>query len=390
MLGRGTFASVDDTNTRRYFFYADTPIQVANCVSLALQGIQNASPEEHHLFIYGNFSNSQQMYDFARKSGAFKKVYLFESERIPTRELGKKQTYEELINLYYGHYFLKEIPSFVEDVFYSAMLMSCSTIVTYDIFLRLRTTNPDLEILLYEDGTGTYTGNVFRGLAFPGEVPTCVRNRLMVRAAKVFLSLTANSYHTYPITKLFVKRPELIRDDFGIEISRFSLAKVVTSNNLLSPNSIVKTIADSTILYLEPPTSSDIYGLSVDIEHELVAHDIRFSLRRHPRTLIKGSGLDSVPDCTGGLWESLCFHMNRASSTLVGFCSSSMLAPAIEFSFYPKIILLNGLIEREKSASDVDQIVQMLKTLYVGRESLISIPRTIDDFISLISVDHNG
>lgn len=374
----------DDTS--KYLFFADTPIQVANCVSLALGGVQSDALEEHHLFIYGNFSNASEIRDFALSSGAFQEVHLYDSELLPTKSLSRVQTYGVLLGLYFGKKFIKDFPDFICSTSYSAMFISCSTIVTYDLFLRLKNTNPDLCVYLYEDGTGTYTGNVFRGLAFPGSSPKCINNRLIVRFVKALLPYISRNYQPYPVRRLYVKQPSLLQGDFGMEVFEFSFDKCVVECTTLSPSRLVSLLADCDNIFLETPEEDGSYEISVEAEFALLKHGIGFALRMHPRTLTKRHELKTVPDCTGGLWESLCSHMDRESSTMIGFCSSSMLAPAAEYGFYPRIVLLDNLyIARQCKSESRDACVQMLNTLYRGHEDLILLPHSINELVDALS-----
>lgn len=367
--------------TNYYLLFADTPVQVINCVSIASAGIQRGSSEKYHLVVYGQFDKTEQMYDFAMASGVFEEVCILEKEASPVGW----QRITVFIELYFRQHYLSVVPDFVVSTHYSAMLFSCPTAVTFSLYGIVKRNNPSIEVILYEDGIGTYTGRVFLNLAYPGDTPKWIKNPPLVRITKSLLRIFSKVYRPYPITKLYVKCPDLLMDSFGLDIVEFSLDKSVLVDERLGSRSLAAKLSSVKVLYVEPPEDVDYYFESVEIERMLVDRGCSFAVRRHPRTLSNNATPMMVTDCTGGLWESLCCNINDQKMILVGFSSTSMLSPSVEFGLFPRIVILDYLGQLHEDASETDLIVHLLKTLYKGKESLIFIPKSCDELLELLT-----
>lgn len=363
-------------------FYADTPLQVINCVSIASSRVQDNSREINDLIIFGQFSNSRQMYNFAVASNVFTNIYLYENVSGIT---GWHQR-RALFRTYRGKHVLAVFPEFMMEKPYTEMLFSCPTAVTYDIYSILKQINPTIKVALYEDGTGTYTGSVFQGLIYPGPTPIGIHNRPLVNLAKSILKLPCFKCHPYPISRLYVKSTKLLKSDFGLDITEFHISNIDLNNEYLSPKKLVESISNTKLLYLEPPENADYFAESLVIEKLLIDSGIEFSIRRHPRTLNQSEYSGLVTDCTGGFWESLCQNIDESKTVLVGFSSSSMLSPPIEFKKYPNIIFLDYIGGKRRDVSEFELNIQMLKTLYTNRLNRLYAPsNTRDLFTALIN-----
>lgn len=360
-----------------YLFLADTPVQTINCVSIALDGVQGGGTELHDLVIYGQFSNAQQMYDFAVASGAFENVYLYQGVSSYSR-WGQRRA---LLRVFRGKHCLSGIPGFVKVTKYAAMLFSCPTAISYDLFSAVRTNNPDAEVYFYEDGTGTYTGNIFQGLIFPGETPFGLVNRPPVDVAKRIMGLFFTAYEPYPVRKLYVKCPALLYSNYGLEVVDFKLNREALSYEGLAPSGLAEKLASANLLYLEPPENDDYFDASLELERFIYESGYGLGVRKHPRTLKTCPGNPAIVDCTGGLWEALCGALDEERSVLVGPSSSSMMAPAIGYGLFPRIIFLDHMDGVRKDVTQADLIIGMIRTLYEGREDLIFTPKSKDELL---------
>ncbi len=360
-----------------YLFLADTPVQTINCVSIALKGVQLERDERHDLVIYGQFSNAQEMYEFALSSEAFENVYLYQGVSS-FRRWGQRKA---LLDVFFGNQCLAAIPEFVKNTSYAAMLFSCPTAISYDLFRSVRTNNPEADVYLYEDGTGTYTGSIFQGLIYPGDTPRDISNRPLVNVAKSLLRRVSSDYQPYPIKRLFVKCPELLNSSYGLDITEFKLQRAVLASRFLDASGVSEKLASVQLLFLEPPEVADNFVDSLDIEQFI--HDAGFDIavRRHPRTLTSCHSKSFV-DCTGGLWEAICGAINDSSIVLVGTVSSSMMAPVVGYGLYPKIIILDYMDSLKQDTSTTGLIVDMILTLYKGKENFVFVPKTKDELLA--------
>ena len=355
-----------------YLFLADTPLQTINCVSIALGGVQGERAERHDLVIYGQFSNAQQMYEFALASGAFDNVHLYQG----VSSYGRWGQRRALLDVFFGRHCLDEIPEFIGSTEYAAMLFSFPTAVSYDLFSVVRANNPKADVYFYEDGTGTYTGSIFRGLIYPGEAPAGIANRPLVNVAKKVLKRVSSAYRPYPVKRLYVKCPALLQSDYGLDVVEFKLNRGALAYEGLAPSELSERLASVDLLYLEPPEADNCFDANLELERYICESGFGLGVRKHPRTLRSCPGDMAVADCTGGLWESLCGAVDEDRCVLVGPASSAMVSPAVEYGLMPKIIFLDHMEGIRKDVAQADLVVEMVRAVYRGREELVFTPKT--------------
>ena len=361
-------------------YFADTPVQLLNCISIALEKMRCGPAERRDLIIYGQFNDADALSAFASSSGAFENVYVYQN----VVSFSKWEQRLALIKVFFGGHCLKSIPDFVKTSSYDAMLFSCPTAVTYNLFSILTRNNPHTKVILYEDGSGTYTGSILQGLIYPGDLPNGVKNSYLVNVAKKTLRLLPIAYRPYPIIKLLVKCPELLQINYEFEIDTFKLDKFLLTDDRLAPEIIRNRLSAAGIIYLEPPENTDYFKHSLHIEHLLSNCATPFLVRRHPRTLSSHTPLPHAIDCTGGIWEVLCGELNCNSAVLVGFSSTSMLSPGVGFDIFPRIIVLDLLFESNLDMEQTHHFIDMLKGLYGKHKELINLPKTEDDLVDLL------
>lgn len=339
-------------------YFSDTPTQVVNATNLAYQLGHQAD-----LIVYDQFDQAVKYAALLRGKGPFENLWILPK----MHELSNWQRRFDLYSVW-GSPGGITIPIPFDDYEYFAL--ACPTRVSNRIFAQLPN---GTQTLYFEDGTGTYTGNVFRELSYPRMLPDGVpRREWHVEAQRLLLSCLTKRYNVQP-SAMYAYRPEVISCKYPWPIKRLDYDSraidIFTVEHLLKA---AEEFAEknATVLLFDAPrvAQSDIERM-----HELAAlndwmekNGLQFYVKAHPRTKNADLLYENIrlfPDVN---WELFSYYVDISDWLLIGQCSSAMLTPRLQFGKRPELLFLKDDHACASRGEEVirDNIIQCARCSY--------------------------
>ena len=372
----------EESAGERWLVFADTPLQVSNSLHI-LYGI--ASNAKVDLMIYPQFEGAVELAKRTECQGVFDEVIVLDFEE-PKSFL---HTNLQMVGEYFGH--RKRDFGFLEKRSYERLFIACPTVVSYEVAIALKDINPALEVLFYEDGTGSYSGNVFRGSSYPDDAPRGVVNvhwywRLLKRLSRAF-GLDGR----YRATAIYVKVPDLVDYD-----PPFQILQLPTKE---TPPELQKALfgdADSSmfdglrVVFLDTPRDA-----AIDVEaaaaidaclKESLDMGVPCAIRNHPRSTTSSELAGTCRVVDGGMWEFVSAYLDDGC-ILAGLGSSAQLAPKIENGNEQPLLFLHRLAYKEQSLSykKAEKVLKIARSAY-DNNNLILAPKSYDELLSVLGL----
>lgn len=367
-----------------WLFFADTPLQLHNSYLLA-----SSNAGEDNVFdviIYNQFNDAAELSEVYRQTNCFRFVYLCAEHHCANF---KRRFLWQLYACLGGN---RLNLSYLKNAQYDYFAFACPTPATLDVLQTLRKANPNIQTVLFEDGTGIYNGNVFRQPFYFDKPPDAsLRGFPYVRAIQSVLSGLHAKKMLYNPRKLYVKKPELLQYRPNIPCEAIQvvphipepLACLAPQNEKLLRNE------KKTIILDVPRTEQENEGSQL-IDRMILAvqtFDSPCYMRAHPRSTLATAYGENCIDISIGSWELLCQTPCLDESILISLGSSAQLAPFIEAGKKPFLIFLYKLAFEQGSRSYEahDQIASIAAQGYGIDANRITVPASIDDAVSAIS-----
>lgn len=369
----------------RWLFYADTPLQIYLSSRIALTELSDADAAE--IMICDQFPNAQRIAEQLVRDGVFTKAH--HCKPIGSRPRSLKA---QLGNFFGMSSF--EPPCIIHERF-DRLALSIFLDKTMDLITGLRRFNPELEVVLYEDGTGSYDGQAFLSSCYLGEMPEGLEQTgLRAKANRVLSKLSPFKLNASTPCVFYLRDPNA----FPFR-SPFPLKKIQNSSATIER--IAKAFDDGKafrlekgVIFLDPPRTS--------LEHikDFTAFDgliercnergCACMLREHPRTAEPSPCSSLCMDCSGGLWELACNQDAIHESVLVAPGSTAQLTPCLESGAKPPLLFIHRLMiaADDPYLAIHDSIVDTARTLYAPvADELICNASTMEEALSFID-DH--
>lgn len=376
----------------RFLFTVSTPLQLYYASVIVLEKLKQTDNAD--LLLTEQFPNA---YEISQK---LVRLGLFSNIHVCRTKFTQAEFYSMQLNAYLGR--SKYLPETLKMEHYDYFAISMPAAVNSSIYLGLKKTNPNISVILFEDGTGTYNGEVFRNASYLGSIPVGIPEpSLRTKLYRAVFGRLPKKLNSYTPSMIIVRQPKLLtyKPSFPIEKATPHLDKH-KDISLCFGQVPSKTIAPKSIIFIDPArTEGEAIG-SQDAIDNLIEHSSKLKasifIREHPRTTISTSKKSLGSDLTGGLWETFVIEHDLSSCLLVGYGSTAQLAPAMEDAGKPALLLLFKLVFEEKSSTYQTylKIVDMIKVLYGNDfEKLVHIPSTIDEarlaVDSFLALSHN-
>ncbi|MGI6218044.1 MAG: hypothetical protein ACOYIK_10605 [Coriobacteriales bacterium] len=367
----------------RALFFADTPVQILN--SMYLASMFSAEGTISDLYVIDQFSNAQAYLHSARDSGLFSSVFDRKGKVLDSDVAVRMDN----LRSYFRDPTPEIAPALLEkDLMYDSMFLSCPTTANYGVLSYLRRYNPKLRTYFYEDGTGTYTGNVFRGITFLDFSPEGIKERPFRKQAKTLVRKVVGKRGLYCVEALYVKRPSAMTFCPPMPVRQLrptrQVLQLIKDSRLWSGGESLDKASVIIFDCLRSMRSNETDAAIVDeIVDLLDMHQLRYYLRLHPRTdanLAPNGNYFGV----NGMWEVKCQVENMEDFLLVGMFSSAQLSPYLETGAQPHLLFLNRLRERNPDDLQTDAAVEELLGCMGYPSDRILFPSSIDETVSII------
>lgn len=368
----------------RWLFFADTPLQLYNSYLIASDNLSTGDVSD--VVIYNQFRDARRLMSEYGQTGRFNAIYL--CKEYVCSNFKKRFLWQMHACLGGSRLDLRSL----QGVSYDFFAFACPTPTTLDVLQTLRKANPDVKTVVFEDGTGTYTGNVFRQPFYFDKPPDESLTALpYVQAIQKLLSKLRAKKMLYNPQMLYVKKPQLLQYHSNIPCSKMQVTpRAIEPLKHLFPQGNETCTTKKIILLDVPRTELENTGAALMDQIIQAARSLGRPclLRPHPRSSFMSDYRESCIDFSGGSWELLCQTSNLDDAILVSLGSSAQLAPYIEADKKPYLVFLYRILYKKDSRNyHLDEQIQNMAQQGYGSDSdRIVAPSTIED--ALLAISH--
>lgn len=358
--------------SERFAFAVDTPLQILNSVNFVLNDTKG-SKNNSDIYIYHQFRGSDELSKELKKSGVFNNVYDIDVYKKYPSPINKIAT---IYRLFAPKQAIKSAARgkvHMNKKLYSYVCASFPTSFTTGLHMAY----PRADVLLIEDGVGSYFGNIVDDYStgiFKFIDKFFFSNEMSIQPKEIYLSnpqLSKNNIHG-KLCKL-----EKISDENIDKIEKIFNYK---ENSLYTENQVT---------YLtQPLDEKEGFIKDNEIKIEKIIENV-FGLsavaRIHPRhTNIKLEKM-SIDNYTN-LWELECIKQITDENVLIGAFSTAQFMPKILKNAEPTIIFTYKLLFKnlnDEFWQETSSFIESFKSLY-SDPSKIFVPETVEEFEEIL------
>lgn len=342
----------------------DTPFQVLNCLNYVYHNV-GVNNMHFDLFLVDQFDGAQKIYEKIAGQKFFDNTFMVKVEKPSGNENQLKWKFRRM----YAYAFpqktitrcignqITKYNSAVYDIVFSAVV-TCFTAC-------LLKENPEAELDLFDDGTGSYYGNIIeKGVGW--------QHKLF---AKVF---HCGSNVVYP-EKLYINNPSYCRSTSAKSI-------------LPLPNMDSEFLSFIKMIFDYSNDSNEIYKQKViwltrpmgyvnTIRSVLKIYKDQTLVRLHPRENQKDEYVGFLVDTTENMWEIQIAEGDIENKILLADYSTAQITPKMLFDKEPYVIftvLLNQKIYKPNSVAKILEQINNLQEHYRIPEKIF-LPKDAND-----------
>ncbi len=352
-----------------YFAFAcDTPYQICGAVNFVAENMENSAGVSD-IFIYHQFAGSQGVSDRLRQSGLFNNVYDIMPYHGNKVWYAKLRTFWRLLAPRHTLHVHTMGTAQYDTKGYSNLVLFFFTSFTHS----LRQVFSDAQVLMIEDGTGSYFGNV----------ETDYRTGLFRFYNRFFMN-GALDYHPQ---RLYVNNPSICSSTVTDDIR--ALPKLDENNSTLKVIEGVFDYRDNLIynnkpiVYLTQPldeVKGSITGAHETLLETLWKYRKKTIVRIHPRQNnvdTDGLAIDEI----NNLWELECTHHITDNHILIAAFSTAQLTPKLLSDAEPYLIFAYRLFFTEIDSEywkGTETLIEKFRGLYRQLEK-IYVPESMEE-----------
>lgn len=342
----------------RRAFVCATPFQVLNALAITLAVGEGTQPLVSDIYIIAGFARDCEIADKLRTCSVFDNV-VFIPASIDSHAAGARSELVQTHGLSVGSvgaYIDETLPDTrYEKVFFSSPTLSAEHLVR---------ANPHAEVVLFDDGAGSYFGDILGNCGWSGRT-----------ASHMLLWHPAMANPNYHVSA--ISRPSGGRFQSIVEyVFGYTRPSEETQGRrivfLSQPMNEMATLAGAREAMCEVLSAA---------ANDLVS-------KPHPRE--KAASLNvpsSVADTRGHSMEVLCAQGEISDDhLLVGVFSTAQYLPAMMFDVHPYILFLYriALADRD-SICEMDLLAERMRaSLYMGFEDRICIATSVNEAVTFI------
>lgn len=382
--------SQSGTNAR-WLFFVDTPYQIFNSIAfidqvvpldhqidfVVISGFRKAESIIRRLSNYERVGNVYPIESYSAKEAKTK----FEKVRKKIEVLlGKKTISDEF---------------FPSDWNYSYVVYGCPQIVFSEIMQRISSLGFEPQIIMLDEGTGSYDGNVFRYTEYIGKVPFGVdeaafQKRLLKKALRLFgldrakcepdtMYLHRSDLVTYYSP---FRMQDLIVTDRALAVSERVFCDSAIAATEFAPQSVV--IFDSVRVSSNAMSNPPSIEVVDELRARLSESGREVLLKLHPLTKFAPDLFPNESLFPDVHWEVFCGKNNVNGYTLIGAASTAMITPALIHKANPRLIFLPSNPQNAAAGQLSSRIVAMANSLYIQSPERVCVAVSIDEAMQAI------
>ena len=359
----------------RELYICDTPYQLMNVLNIAMHKQDSA---ERTLFIVDQFRNARKLALNIEKTGLFRRVCVLLKEDARLLRRGTIRNIRSMLCWLLPMRFMKA--RFADGSMSEAQLAGTFDRVYASVLTRVVSAmlklNPGAEFVIYDDGSGSYSGNVIRdtysrlsllfGRIFRVGAYVCRPSKLLVNNTEMCRSVAVPKDRIFPLPEIDGVFAALCREVFGV--SRTEGRRVVW---LSQPIDGVKGVAEAR-----------------DITRSfLLPYRDKVTVRMHPRDNDAEFYRDFDVDNGNDMWELRLLELGDDADDLIliGAYSTAQINPKLLFGKEPTCVFLCNLNTEypQGKLASINQNIDDLRKSYSNPEK-IYVPKTTDELKSVL------
>lgn len=359
-------------NSEKFAFAVDTPLQILNSVNFVLNDTKG-SRGTSDVFIYHQFRGSDELSNQLKESGVFNHVYDIDVYKKYPSVINKIAT---IYRLFAPRQAIKSAARGKTPMNKKSYSYVCASFPT-SFTTGLHMAYPRADVLLIEDGVGSYFGNIVDDYStgiFKFIDKFFFSNEMSIQPKEIYLSnpqLSNNNIHG-KLCKL-----EKISDENIDKIEKIFNYK---ENSLYTENRVA---------YLtQPLDEKEGFVKDNEVKIERIIENV-FGLsavaRIHPRhTNVKFEKMSI--DNYANLWELECVKQITDENILIGAFSTAQFMPKILKNAEPTIIFTYKLLFKnldDEFWQETSSFIESFKSLY-SDQSKIFVPETVEEFEEIL------
>lgn len=370
-------------NVLRELYVCDSVFQIMNVLNIVWHKHDSA---ERTMFVINDFKKAGDVANKVKQANLFDSVYLIPPSEITLMPLGIKRYILTIVNYLMPLRFIKNTFKGYKDVKAETFINAFDVIYGVSIsriaaaVLKL---NPDAEFVLYDDGTGSYRGNIMN--------MTRIKRKLILSCKMWFCKIFGVGLYVRKPSKLLVNNVKMCRSTSVPSDRIFPIPKIDDGFRELCRKVFdVNTEWKNSVLWLAQPAKH--IGLEDDIVKKvrsyLLPYKDRITVRMHPRDTDYEFYRDFDLDDGRCGWELLVMNAGEKANDLVliGGFSTAQITPKFLFDVEPVLIFLynfykTGIIEKQKNS--ITQMIEDLRKAYRNPEKIYD-PKTPEELSAIL------
>ena len=336
-----------------------TPYQILNLINLSMNQLSDYKVD---LIIVDHFEGYYDVYNKLKKSKVFNKIYLCKQKYITEQGLKEhKNLYFNIVENY--------IKDFAVDK-YNKFIIGNNLIISNILFAKLRKINKDLEVVLIEDGVGTYTYGFQELKTYVKYIRRLLGNPIIEKK---------------DIKTIYVYDKELLCYEVGSNVKVVDLPKINKEVMDLSRYVFIDTKSNKNtyndIIYLDQPFTSEGVNISEkDVLNSVIkCFGSNISVKLHPRQdkdIYEGINAKILKE-SNVIWEIELLQIdNLKDKTIITVNSSAAFTPILLYGENINIILLNNILNESSNDSLVYRFINKFIKKY---RSNIFLPNSYEE-----------
>ena len=355
----------------KILYICNTPYQILNVLNLVYHDRENRKRYKKILFIVNQFEDAKNLYERIRDANLFDDAYLLRKDEVILMPTALKR-YKSILKYYFRpeEYLKKQLANYREVINYKNFDIVYASGIS-PVTSAIMKLNPYAEFILYEDGVGSYDGNII--LKTGG-------SKFNLIFSKIF---HVGAYVSHP-TKLLVNNKKMCHSTAVPSEKIESLPELDSKfidfcNSIfgISPNSV------NIVYWLSQPVVKISGGLSArDLVYQcLYPYRKKVIVRMHPRDSDYEFYKDFVVDRGTDMWELSILNKNIDNLILIAGYSSAQINPKLIFDKEPTLIFVHSLnsMVSIKQKREANQRIEELRNVYRHPERIYN-PQTLAEF----------
>jgi len=353
----------------RVTIIADTPYQILNATNLYWNHYRGKEGVLTDCYIVDQFRNAHQIYERILEQELFDNVYFLRREENRFMPQGWKRSLRVAYSYLNPAHAIRnqfdgKIPRRKYDQIYSSV-MQCFTAS----MLKL---NPKAEFMLYDDGTGSYSGDLVSNGGG--------------KAYKLFSKLTGTGANAARPKKLFVNNVPMCHSHSADEICampEFNQEFLNVAYKIFAVGAQEKPLEG--IIMLSAPDDNEYHTRLMNTMADWMRPwKDRVLVRMHPRDRNYARYADFKVDDKGEMWELKISQMNMDKILLIGHYSTAHLTPKLLYNKEPWLMFTIFMNEPDEQLSEGHPVWDLMNS-YTHKERIL-FPRSEEEMAQQINM----